>query len=269
MGRQAWWRKNRVPTASLRQSSLLLKWKKLSRRLLLRKNPCVSRLFFLFGMLGVLWVSGGNAAESAESSAKFSYAGVWTTADEQQQLFDLMLFPNGQAVSNWTKGTAGVRGERGFWREIEGRAVVVFQDGWTDVIQSVDGGFEHAGYAPGTSLADPPTNRAKTWLLEGPQATLIGVWRLNREPDGSFLYMALQSNGRAASSINGLTEGRWEISGKGLKCTWPEGWTDLFERSPAGAWEKSTWVGEKPEDPAMIDISPAVRVGEAPFVVAP
>lgn len=199
-------------------------------------------------------------------AAPVDFPGVWTTADEQGQVFDVVIFPNGQAVSNWTKGREGARGERGFWRKEGNRLIALFSDGWTDILEPLDGGFQHRGYAPGTPLGGPPTNQATATRLEGPQAPFVGIWRMNKEPDGSYLYIAIQSNGRAASTINGGTEGKWEHSEKGALCTWPDGWVDLIERTAEG-WQKRSWVGVETETTA--DFSSATRVGEIRFEITP
>ncbi len=200
------------------------------------------------------------------SGEQVEFAGAWTTTDEQSQVFDLVLFPNGQAVTNWTKGTAGAKGQRGLWRQENGRLTAVYDDGWTDVIVAAEGGFSHQGFAPGTPLDGPPTNTAPASRIEGPQAVFVGVWRMNKEPDGSYLYLSLQSNGRVLSTINGGTEGKWEKTEKGAVCTWPDGWADLIERSSEG-WQKRSWVGA--ETAATADLSNATRVGEARFEITP
>ncbi|MFZ4681582.1 MAG: hypothetical protein ACOYMS_03690 [Terrimicrobiaceae bacterium] len=203
--------------------------------------------------------------QSGESNP-VEFAGTWTTTDEQGQVFDLVLFPNGQTVTNWTKGTAGARGQRGLWRQENGKLIAQFDDGWTDVIQSVDGAFVHRGFSPGVPLDGTPTNQAPARRLEGPEAVFVGVWRMNKEPDGSYLYLALQSNGRALSTINGGTEGKWEKTEKGALCTWPDGWADLIERSSEG-WQKRSWVGT--ETSTTADLSIATRVGEKRYEITP
>lgn len=196
-----------------------------------------------------------------------SFVGTWTTEDEQGQAFDIVIFPNGQIVTNWAKGPLGPRGERGFWRRETGRLLATYQDGWTDILTATQEGFEHKGFSPGTPLSAAPTNQAAAQRLSDEGKTAyIGVWRLNQEPDGSYLYVALQSNGRALSTINGGTEGKWEVTEKGAVCTWPDGWVDVISRG-AGNWQRSSWVGSETNAPA--DFSEATRVGEAPFSIEP
>jgi len=210
--------------------------------------------------------SSDSPAPQSAKQTPVEFAGTWTTTDEQGQVFDIVVFPNGQTVTNWTKGNAGARGQRGLWRQENGRLIALFDDGWTDVIQSADGGFVHQGFSPGTPLDGTATNQAPASRADGPEAAFVGVWRMNKEPDGSYLYLALQSNGRALSTINGGTEGKWEKTGKGALCTWPDGWADLIERSSEG-WQKRSWVGT--ETSTTADLSTATRVGETRFEITP
>jgi hypothetical protein len=205
-------------------------------------------------------------ASSEPTSTKISYEGLWTTADAQGQAFDIIIFPNGQAVTNWTKGTEGARGERGYWRQDEQRITVVYSDGSTDVIERGDNGFQHRRYSAGSPLDSQPLAQGEAKRGEGNDSSLVGVWRLNKEPDGSHLYIALQSNGRAMSTINGGTEGKWKANEKGALCEWPDGWVDQIERGNAG-WQKRSWIGSESSAPA--DLSLATRVGETRFLVEP
>jgi hypothetical protein len=213
-----------------------------------------------------------EAASATPSAAaepdrnKVSYEGIWTTADAQGQTFDIVIFPNGQAVTNWAKGPGGARGERGYWRQDEQRLTAVYSDGYTDIIEPDESEFRHRRYSSGSPLNSQPMAQSEAKRTEGSQSALVGVWRLNKEPDGSHLYIALQSNGRAISTINGGTEGKWRPNERGALCEWPDGWIDQIERGAAG-WQKRSWVGSESSAPA--DLSLATRVGETRFSVEP
>lgn len=194
--------------------------------------------------------------------AKIICTGIWTAADAQGRLFDIVIFPNGQAVSTWTEGPSGAQGEQGYWKEDDNRLLVFFNDGWSDVISPSDTGFVHKGFAPGSPPDGPPTNTSPANRLDSDHCT--GVWRLNKEPDGTWLYVTLQSSGRAFSTIGGGTEGRWEQTKEGVLCKWPDGWNDLIYPSNGG-FEKRSWVGSDEKGANPPDISPALHVGEAPF----
>jgi len=235
---------------------------------------------FSLGLLLALLMVGcepsGQKAEPTRQSAQPEVStkvalpdvspGVWTTRDEKGQPFDVVLFQNGQAVSTWVNGPARAKGQRGFWRIVDGQIFVLFDDGWSDWIVMRDGEPVHKGFAPGLSLAESPTNSSPALRFDGDAVTFVGVWRLNREPDGSYLYLSLQANGAAYSTINGITDGRWEVVDGVAKVTWPDGWVDQLERS-GGSWQKQSWVGGDSGTPA--DLTQATRVGETKFVVTP
>lgn len=213
-----------------------------------------------------------NATDEASTTpmptdgTPISYEGPWTVADAQGQAYDMVIFPNGQAVTTWTKGTEGARGERGYWRQDERGVTVVYSDGSTDVIEHGKNGFQHRRYSAGSPLDSQPLAQGEARRCEGNHTALVGVWRLNKEPDGSHLYIALQSGGRAVSTINGGTEGKWKVNENGALCEWPDGWVDQIERGNAG-WQKRSWIGSESSTPA--DLSLATRVGEMRFSVDP
>jgi len=194
------------------------------------------------------------------------FTGTWVTADDQGQAFELVVFPGGQAVSTWVKGPSGPRGERGFWRTDGNQLIVMFQDGWTDlIIQNADS-FVHRGFEPGADLSGRWKNESPARRVEGD--TFTGVWQLNKEPDGSYLYVTLQSSGRAFSTISGGTEGRWEMTKDGALCAWPDGWNDLLFPAQDG-YQKRSWVGPADQNATPPDISMAIRVGSERFSVTP
>ncbi len=208
-----------------------------------------------------------SPAQPLEVEGAISFEGIWATKDEQGEAFDMVIFPNGQAVTTWAKGVEGARGERGFWRKEGNRLVALYDDGWTDVLEPAAEGFLHKGFPPGTHIGGPPANSAPAVKIAAPAANYAGIWRMNREPDGSYQYVALFSGGRALSTVNGGAEGKWEATEKGARCAWPkDGWVDLIEHGPQG-WQKRSWVGSETETPA--DVSPVMRVGEEKFLITP
>lgn len=205
------------------------------------------------------------ATESRPDLPQADFLGAWTMNDDQGQSFDIVLFPNRQAVSTWTKGSSGAQGERGLWRSGPEGVTIFFHDGWTDRILLREGRFIHQGFSPERPLDGNPSNESPATRIEGDRSGFVGVWRLNKEPDGNFLYATLQSSGRAFSNING--EGTWKVTPEGALCTWADGWNDLIFRTGEG-FRKRAWVGIE-ESTTPPDLSEAVRVGESRFLVSP
>lgn len=197
------------------------------------------------------------------------YIGTWTTVDDQGQVFDIVIFPNGQVITNWTKGKAGAYGERGLWRKEGPRLIAFYHDGTSDIMETDGESTRYTGHSSGAPLEATPNSTSTARRLSDQEAKFLGVWRLNREPDGTYQYLSLQSNGRAFSSVNGGTEGKWVESNGGAECTWPDGWVDRLELTPDG-WQKRSSIGAATNSAdAPADISPAVRVGEARFEISP
>lgn len=211
----------------------------------------------------------GSAQSSPPHPAQFLSAeeaeGVWQVSDEAGQLFDLVLFRGGRAVSTRGSSSSPAKGLRGFWRLREGRALVFLENGWTHEISRDAEGCQHQAFPPNNAHAHPVFS-SRAARQEPPRAGFVGVWRLNQEPDGSFLYITLESSGRAWSTVAGLSEGRWEVVNGAARCFWPDGWVDQISTTESG-WSKTSWVGGDESTPA--DISEATRVGQEPFEMIP
>ena len=205
------------------------------------------------------------ATEARPDLPQANFLGAWTMNDDQGQPFDIILFPNGQAVSTWAESATGAQGERGLWRTGPDGVTVFFHDGWTDRIILQGGEFLHEGFSPDRLSGAAPSNTSAASRVGGDRAGFVGIWRLNKEPDGNYLYATLQSSGRAFSTLNG--EGTWKMTAVGALCTWSDGWNDLIFRTPEG-FKKRAWVGAD-SNTTPPDLSEAVRVGESRFAVSP
>jgi len=146
---------------------------------------------------------------------------------------------------------------------------VVFEDGWKDLIAAFPSGFVHRGFAPGTPEGGLPKNEGPATRQDLAASGFIGVWILNKEPDGSLLHLTLRGDGRAFSSSVPEQQGQWTREGDGAQCIWPDGWRDAISGKP-GKYVKRTWFGQAPENSTVPpDVSPAIRLGEAPFKDVP
>lgn len=198
-----------------------------------------------------------SAERSAQDFTADDVTGTWTVGGATP--FELVLFANGQAVLPATSPMENARGRRGLWR-IEGSRVLVLLAGGGSVVLSRDSsGFQ-------VDLDKPPAS-GRAERLKPEKAWTAGVWRLGKDFEGNFVYASLLTDGRAFSTVNGTTEGRWEPTAEGLLCTWQDGWTDLIRRRPDG-YSKESWVGNR-SGATPEDISPVVRVGEAEFLISP
>lgn len=142
--------------------------------------------------------------------------------------------------------------------------IAMYDDGSSGIISNGKEGLIYSSYAPQGPLGGPTASNAAITPAPKELAPYAGIWRLNKEPDGNYQYIALQSSGRAISTVNGGTEGQWSVTDKGAECKWPDGWVDIIERSNTG-WQKRSFVGTSTDAPA--DMSPAIRMGETRYTV--
>lgn len=203
-----------------------------------------------------------TASPAPSPAAKVDHGpveGTWAVTDEQGDLFDIVLFPNGQAVTDWTKGPDKAKGQHGKWVKKETGAVITYNSLDSDVIEKTAEGYQMKRLSGRTTVNLNMAKPLAMTRVEGPMAKYVGIWKMNQEPDGSYLMMALQSSGRAVSTVNGGTVGTWAVKGKGVLCTWPDNWFDMIERE-GKTWQRRSWVGAEANGEA--DKSEAERVGE-------
>ncbi|MEO8204777.1 MAG: hypothetical protein ABI615_01260 [Chthoniobacterales bacterium] len=197
-----------------------------------------------------------------------AFVGVWATQDEYKDIFNILLFADGRAVSNWANGRHGGHGERGLWH-MSGKEILVFyRNGWTDRIVPEGDGFRDMGYSPGTNIAGPPADQSPATRVDGPMAIYSGVWRLNKEPDGTFLYIALQSDGDAESTNPSNGKGKWELTPEGAKIIWSDGWTELITKQ-GEQFMRMVWAPKVATTEPPADSTEAFKVGTVPANVAP
>jgi len=195
------------------------------------------------------------------------FLGVWSGVDGDNDEFNILILPEGRAVSNWVKGETGARGERGLWR-IQGADLLVFwANGWTDRIRRAGDTYADDGFRPGMALSDPPAGSTPTHRLDGEMAMFSGIWRLSREPDGSFPNIALQSDGEAFSTIPGNGKGTWKVEHGGARVRWEDGWEDAILPSAEG-YRRMSWAPGMDRGAAPTIESEAIRVGDSPAAAA-
>lgn len=220
----------------------------------------ISFFLFIASIALAIGVQAQPAAEATPAPVEPppSFIGVWQVADSEGDAFNLCVFEDGRVVTNWAKGPNGAKGERGLWR-IQGKALLAFYgNGWSDRLSPDGAAYRNEGFAPGTPLSNPPTNHCLATRVQGPMAEFSGVWRLNREPDGSYLYVSLQSNGLAASSIKENGRGKWEIVDDAARVVWEDGWMDVISQKGRG-YVKKGWAPGAKEEPT--EEAEALKVG--------
>lgn len=74
------------------------------------------------------------------------FIGNWHVYDDEGNEFYIMINPDGKAESNWDTG------QEGEWKIVDNRLVIIWTDGWKDVIFLEGKKYQKLGFAPNTPL---------------------------------------------------------------------------------------------------------------------
>lgn len=162
--------------------------------------------------------------EDAEPEQPVSeFTGVFEVKDDDGDVFNILIFPEGKAITNWYKGEMGARGEFGDWEREDDHINISYDSGWKDVILKNDEGYQKFGYAPGITLNDQPSNQGSAQRVTGPVAEYIGVWYREGMEAKDPWFLALLSDRTARRSDNIEAAGKWEVVENGrVVITWED-----------------------------------------------
>jgi hypothetical protein len=110
--------------------------------------------------------------EQAASLQPSEIVGTWQLKDTDGSTFLSILKEDGTSLSNWGPG------ETGSWQIENNRVTVSWTDGWHDVLEKTEAGFQKSGYAPGVALTETPTNQAPAEKIKDVESSLAGRWVL-------------------------------------------------------------------------------------------
>lgn len=194
-------------------------------------------------------LSSGCATTSASSAAN-EYVGTWSAKDTEGDLFDIVIFADGTAITNWSKGESGAKGEFGRWKLAQNTISIQYDDGWCDVISKKGSGYYKKSYGPGVPTDAKPTNQGPAKRVKGKIAPFVGVWETTAAEIDVPFFMALKSDGTAAKSIDPKSKGKWKIINGCAVSTWSDGWTDRICIGKDGATNEAWKPGDPVSGPA-------------------
>ncbi len=160
-------------------------------------------------------------------------SGVWAMTDERNETFNAILRPDGSATSTWSRGTEGARGEQGGWSVREGRLVMKWTDGWTDIVQLGRFGYEKLSFGPRDVERDFPECFGQAIKLMDEGSQWVGVWRTSSVGSvtrGEEMFVCLSSDGKAMKSIDAINTGCWQVQPQGTAIYWSDGWFTMLVR---------------------------------------
>jgi hypothetical protein len=97
-------------------------------------------------------------AVTAPQVAATDYLGIWKVQDGKQREFFITLEAGGKASSRWAAAMDQKRNEVGTWKEVNGQAVVLWGNGWQEVIAKSGEGYVKKAFAPKLTLDGAPSN---------------------------------------------------------------------------------------------------------------
>lgn len=200
-------------------------------------------LFFVLVAIGCASVARPPAQQGAPISANEA-CGVWTLTDDENCAFDVRLSASGGAVSNWSKGSVGARGEHGHWSLVDGAIVIDYTDGWRDVVFRTErGGLRKKSYAPDMPRDGPPRTESNAVRTSAELAGWVGVYEVAAAGSrtASAHFVALQSTGLAWNTADDERIGSWWIAGEAVRVRWANGWLDEW-RASANGWTVRSWT---------------------------
>lgn len=192
--------------------------------------------------------------------------GVWTLADDENAAFDVRLSPKGSAVSNWSKGSVGARGEQGKWTIVDGAIVIDYDDGWRDVVfRNASGSFRKRSYSPDMPRDGPARAESSAIRAAKPLSDWVGVYEVaaTGSRTGAGFFIAIQSTGLAWNTADAGHMGSWWLAGDALRIRWANGCLDEFRPAAAGAFDVRTWRGSSPFDAIGNPGEPAAHAAKA------
>ncbi|MSR33860.1 MAG: hypothetical protein EXS12_03540 [Phycisphaerales bacterium] len=190
--------------------------------------------------------------------------GTWALTDSENALFNVNLLNDGVAISNWSKGPDGAKGESGTWKVEDGILLLNWTDGWLDVIQLGQIGFEKYSYAPRANRQGPPTSFGQAVKVLDDSSQWSGVWK-TRSADPKFnkqpFYICLLSNGAAMKSIDAINTGWWQKQQGGIAIYFSDGWYMLLTRE-GDTVEAKSWAPGASRTAMPTGTSPMTQVLE-------
>jgi hypothetical protein len=191
--------------------------------------------------------SGTGSMPAAGGMSREEAVGTWSITDSDNELFNVIVAPDGSAVDTYWKGPDGAKGERGRWELVNGCVDIRYGSGWRDLISRSALGHRKVGYpprlAPGTGSQDQPANEGSAVKVTGDRLPFVGVWTVpgGGETTHYEVTMALRSDGMAMKTCEAYDPGLWRVENGVATIVWADGWRSALERADSEEWSYRVW----------------------------
>jgi hypothetical protein len=197
----------------------------------------------------------GGGMPSAGGLSREEAVGTWSLTDSDNELFNVIVAPDGSAVDTYWKGPDGAKGERGRWELVNGCLDIRYSSGWRDLISRRTLGYRKLGYPPGLAKGsgpqDQPANDGGAVKVTGDRLPFVGIWTVpsGGETTQYEVTLALRSDGMAMKTCDPFDSGTWRVSDGVATIVWADGWRSTLERADSEEWFYRVWrPGMPPTD---------------------
>lgn len=146
-----------------------------------------------------------------DGTAPVTFLGVWAVTDGDENFFNILIFPENRAVSNFWGDGNGPKGETGSYEITGTKCTVKYADGWVDVLSAENGALVKYSFAPGTPTDGTPSNQSQARSVGLPMRPFVGVWQAKLPDPFGEIFVALKSDGTAMSSEMNNGTGTWSV----------------------------------------------------------
>lgn len=110
--------------------------------------------------------------QEKHKTGREEYIGNWRVTDEQGKIFFITLHENGTATSTWQKG------DKGIWKLEQGKSIITWSSGWTNILFKEEGQFQNSAYPPNTPVQEHGTNQTRAMKVEA--LPFLGYYQVDR-----------------------------------------------------------------------------------------
>jgi hypothetical protein len=193
--------------------------------------------------------------------------GAWSFISKDGRLLNIVLMPDGKAISSWWEPERKIFGESGKYSVAEdGTATLTFPSGWRDVLKPSADGFTIEAFNPSAETAGlPPTIMGPANRVAPPLGNFVGVWQANMAQPWGRVVIALKSDGTARTTDAPDAEGTWQLDSvhKTAMIDFPgRVYYTLVSSSESTALQLNSWQSGAPKDGDPTAAAPAVPLAK-------
>lgn len=174
--------------------------------------------------------------------------GTWSLSDADNELFHVLIEPDGKCISTWWKGAGGAAGQIGTWTMHRDTVVLRWVDGHRTVIAPRAGALQQQTTVAHGEAGAAPESAGPVVRTGGPLAQFAGVWLSCASAPRKAVHLAIRADGLCArSSGEELTLGTCVPADNAVTLIFADGVVHRL-RSDQGRWSEDVFsAGSAPD----------------------